>query len=82
MTTDSEIKTFGKGTGTNEIDALVRQMQKAAEEADHEIDGGDLSELTFPQPIFVGRTPFWDEDVLEQWDRERARPGRPVTADS
>ena len=22
-------------------------MQKAAEEADHEIDGGDLSELTF-----------------------------------
>jgi hypothetical protein len=47
MTTDSEIKTFGKGTGTNEIDALVRQMQKAAEETDHEIDGGDLSELTF-----------------------------------
>ena len=38
--------------------------------------------LDFPQPMYVGRTPFWDEDVLEQWDRDRARPGRPVTADS
>jgi len=37
--------------------------------------------LNFPQPIFVGRTPFWDEDVLEQWDKDRARP-RPVTADT
>ena len=47
MTADSEINDIWKRTDTNEIDALVRQMQKAAEEADHEIDGGDLSELTF-----------------------------------
>ena len=40
MTADSEINDIWKRTDTNEIDALVRQMQKAAEEADHEIDGG------------------------------------------
>jgi hypothetical protein len=38
--------------------------------------------LGFPQPFYVGRTPFWDEDVLEQWDRNCARPGRPATADN
>jgi hypothetical protein len=47
MTTDNEINDTWKRTDTDEIDALVRQMQKAAEEADHESDGGDLSELTF-----------------------------------
>jgi hypothetical protein len=36
--------------------------------------------LNFPKPFYVGRTPFWDEDTLEQWDRER--PDRPVTADT
>jgi hypothetical protein len=35
----------------------------------------------FPQPFYVRRMPYWDEDVLEQWDREQARPGRPVTAE-
>jgi hypothetical protein len=38
--------------------------------------------LNFPKPFFVGRTPFWSEDALEEWERARARPGRPVTADT
>jgi hypothetical protein len=41
--------------------------------------------LGFPQPMYVGSTPLWDEDQLNQWDRDRANPGRPaspMTADS
>jgi hypothetical protein len=38
--------------------------------------------LGFPQPMYIGRTPFWDEERQDAWDRERAAPGRPVTADS
>jgi hypothetical protein len=38
--------------------------------------------LGFPQPFYVGKTPFWSEDRLDQWDKDQARPGRPVTADS
>ena len=48
MTTDSEINDIWKRTDTNEIDALVRQMQKAAEEADHEIDGGRPQRIDLP----------------------------------
>jgi hypothetical protein len=38
--------------------------------------------LNFPQPMLIGKRPFWDEDILTRWDRDRARPRRPVTADS
>jgi predicted DNA-binding transcriptional regulator AlpA len=38
--------------------------------------------LNFPQPMHIGRRPLWDETALELWERDRARPGRPVTADS
>jgi hypothetical protein len=37
--------------------------------------------VNFPQPFYVRRMPYWDEDVLEQWDREQARPSRSVTAE-
>jgi hypothetical protein len=38
--------------------------------------------LGFPQPFYIGRTPFWDESKIEAFERERAMPGRPVPADS
>jgi predicted DNA-binding transcriptional regulator AlpA len=38
--------------------------------------------LGFPQPMYIGRRPLWDETQLESFERDRARPGRPVTADT
>jgi len=38
--------------------------------------------MGFPQPIYIGGTPLWDEEELEAFERERAKLGRPVTADS
>jgi hypothetical protein len=35
--------------------------------------------LGFPQPIYIGATPLWDEDQLIAFERSRARPGRPQT---
>jgi hypothetical protein len=32
--------------------------------------------LGFPQPMYIDRTPFWDVDELEAWERERSRSGR------
>jgi hypothetical protein len=32
--------------------------------------------LDFPQPIYIGRRPLWDETQLEAFERDRARPGR------
>jgi hypothetical protein len=37
--------------------------------------------LNFPQPTYIGRTPFFDEERQDAWDRERAMPGRPVTVE-
>jgi hypothetical protein len=31
--------------------------------------------LCFPQPTYIGVTPMWDEGELEEWDRNRAKPG-------
>jgi hypothetical protein len=36
--------------------------------------------LGFPQPMYVGSTPLWDEAELERWEQERARPGRSASA--
>jgi hypothetical protein len=30
-----------------------------------------------PEPLRVGRTLLWSRDVLEEWARERRKPGRP-----
>ena len=42
--------------------------------------------LNFPKPFYVGSTPMWHETELEEWERDRAKPGRPkpspMTADS
>jgi hypothetical protein len=36
--------------------------------------------LSFPAPIIIARSPLWDEDQLEAWERDRAKPGRLQTA--
>jgi hypothetical protein len=33
--------------------------------------------LNFPKPFYVGSTPMWHETELEEWERDRAKPGRP-----
>jgi hypothetical protein len=42
--------------------------------------------MGFPQPTYFGATPLWDEEELEAYERERAKPGRPkpspMTADT
>jgi predicted DNA-binding transcriptional regulator AlpA len=35
--------------------------------------------LKFPKPIYIGRSPLWDEAELEAWERDRARPSRPAS---
>jgi predicted DNA-binding transcriptional regulator AlpA len=30
--------------------------------------------LNFPRPFYIGVTPMWDEEELERWEQERARP--------
>jgi predicted DNA-binding transcriptional regulator AlpA len=35
------------------------------------------AKLGFPQPLYIGSTPMWDEAELSEWERTRAKPGRP-----
>ena len=36
-------------------------------------------ELAFPQPLYVGSLPVWDEQEIVDWERSRAKPRRPQT---
>ena len=34
--------------------------------------------LGFPAPLRINATPLWDLEQVESWERDRARPERPV----
>jgi predicted DNA-binding transcriptional regulator AlpA len=33
--------------------------------------------LDFPKPLYIGRSPLWDTDDLERWERERITQSSP-----
>jgi predicted DNA-binding transcriptional regulator AlpA len=67
---------------------MIRKLRKRAVAERYGVDRRTVDRwtrdgnLAFPQPLYINKTPYWDEAQLEAFERGRAKSGRPASQNS
>jgi predicted DNA-binding transcriptional regulator AlpA len=68
-TVDQDVAELSEFVGTREVAEICGIVPKTIWQY--------VNDQLMPEPIHVGRTLLWRRSVIEEWARDRPKPGRP-----